>query len=376
MIALKTLYKKSSSTDKISQWSIRVEPSNKGFAIITEFGEVEGKIQTTSDVITSGKNEGRSNETTPEQQAIAEATSRWEKKLKSGHCQSFTDAQAGKRDKLVKGGCDPMLAHSYRDHASKISFPCFAQPKLDGIRCIAIREDDEVTLWTRNRKPILSCPHIEEAVLHLPKELFGNVILDGELYNHDLKKDFSRIVSAVKRDKPSEEAHLVEYHVYDIIEDNLPFSSRLEKVNSIKSTIIKPVKTFHLSDEKSVTKVFRDCISKGYEGAILRNTFGHYEHKRSYNLQKVKEFDTEEFRIIGVEEGRGKLTGHAATFICLTKDDKEFSAKISGPTEELEKYLKRPSSWKGKEATVQFQGYTSANGVPRFPVAIAIRDYE
>jgi len=114
----------------------------------------------------------------------------------------------------------------------------------------------------------------------------------------------------------------------------------------------------------------------GYEGSMVRNKDGKYVNKRSYDLQKIKDFIDGEFQIVGVEEGRGKLQGHVASFVCQMDDGKQFKAKMKGDTERLKDYFNNHSLWLNKKLTVKYQGLTGKNGVPRFPVGIVIRDYE
>jgi DNA ligase-1 len=376
-----TLYKKS-STGKIEQWEIEVGPATDGIGstgcgvITTRFGEVGGKIQTTTDTIKSGKNIGKKNETTPFQQAQAEAQSKFEKKLKSGYVRTIEEATAGIVDSLIEGGIDPMLAHSYDKSGDKIRFPCAAQPKLDGIRCIAIKKKDSVTLWTRKRKPITSCPHIIE---HIKESFSGYGILDGELYNHDLKADFEKITSVVRKEEPSEDSLLVQFHIYDGFPfdgEKLTFEQRnLYLGDNVEETeYLRLVGTYGVSDEIGVSAIFEHCRERGYEGAMLRNQHGPYENKRSYHLQKVKEFEDAEFEIVGVEEGRGKLAGLVGAFVCKTDDGTEFRVKPSGDQSATADYLQNPDKVIGRLLTVQFQGLTGTNKVPRFPVGLRIRE--
>lgn len=120
-----TLYKKS-STGKISQWDIYAddEASTSTFYTVI-FGYIDGKKQTTSVEIKTGKNIGKKNETTPYEQACAEAESKWKKQLDKGYTQS-------KGTGLFAERISPMLAWSYKDYAHKIKWPCYWQPKLDG----------------------------------------------------------------------------------------------------------------------------------------------------------------------------------------------------------------------------------------------------
>ena len=118
---------------------------------------------------------------------------------------------------------------------------------------------------------------------------------------------------------------------------------------------------------------FKAFRKEGYEGAIVRNADGLYVNKRSFDLQKVKEFDDAEFKVVGVVEGRGALAGHGI-FVCVTKDGTKFEAKMSGAQAELKKFHQNPELALGKWLTVQFQGYTNKAGVPRFPVALRLRE--
>jgi len=385
MVNFPTLYKKT-STGAIQYWTISVEracgPQGSGDwrgVIITEYGQLGTESpQKTEDTISEGKNKGKKNETSAFQQAEAEAKAKWEKQKKKGYVETKKAAEAEETDDLIEGGIVPMLAHKFSEHGHKIKYPAAAQPKLDGIRCIAILKDGRCTLWSRTRKPITSMPHIIKQI----EEGFPagtEIILDGELYNHQFKKDFEKIVSAVRKEKPEEGYELVEYHVYDVVTDE-PFSRRMLKLRYMKSSwfegsIVK-VDTWVVENEDQVTDVFEKFRADGYEGAMLRNLEGKYANKRSYDLQKVKEFDDDEFPIVGFEEGRGKLAGHVGSFLCRTKSGKDFLAKMRGETSRLKEFFDNHSLWTGKLLTVQYQGLTGAEKVPRFPVGLSIRDYE
>jgi DNA ligase 1 len=373
---LETLYKKSNSTCKIEQWTVRVDENEEGGYITTMFGEVGGKIQTTGDQVSQGKNQGKKNETTAFQQACAEAKAKWEKKLKTGYVKSLELAESGATDELIQGGYEPMLAQPFDKHGSKVVYPCLAQPKSDGLRMVAVKENGKVTLWTRTRKPITSLHHIIKAIEGLPVD---NMTFDGEAYNHDLKDDFETIVSGVRTDEVSEHSHLIQYHIYDLIIEDLDFVQRSRTVKTIipkPHEYLKIVETVACNSKEDVLVLLDRSLEQGYEGLMLRNIKGKYESRRSYNLQKVKVFEDKEFPIVGVKEGRGKLAGHAATFTCKTEGGHLFDAKLKGSTAMLKRYLNEPELWQGKQLTVQFQGLTRANSVPRFPVGKAVRDYE
>jgi DNA ligase-1 len=380
MKLLPTLYKKT-STGAIQQWSIDVigqRGSNDAACIVTEHGQVEGKLQTTSDLISEGKNIGKANETTPREQAVAEATAKWEKQLKKGYVASVEAAQDDELDALIEGGIVPMLAHTFAKQGHKIKYPCYVQPKLDGIRCIAILKNGKATLWSRTRKPITSCPHIILEIENLFKD--KTVVLDGELYNHSYKANFEHIVHLVRQEEPDPQHMDVEFHVYDIPNDQTfeeRFKLLFRDLNTSKKKYLKMVETLRVLTEEDVPDLYSRFKNEGFEGAMLRNADGLYVNKRSYDLIKVKEMQDQEFEIIGIEEGRGKLAGHVGAFICHidnpTSDIKQFKAKMAGNTERLKEYFENHGLWKGRLLTVQFQDLTSY-GIPRFPVGLRIRE--
>lgn len=355
----------------IQRWTISVD----GYTIAKEYGQIGGKFQSVSDEVKSGKNVGKTNETSREEQAVAEATAQWEKKLKSGYVRSENDAHKNKVDEeFVDGGIEPMLAHKWRDHASKILYPAFIQPKLDGIRCLAMLRKGKCTLWSRTRKPINSMPHIIEEI---ERQFKGqdDVVLDGELYNHSYKDKFEEIVSLVRPDAPKAGHGVVQYHIYDMTAQLWTFKQRSDYLSEriTPNKILVLVKTIKV-EEDEVTDHFTDFRKAGYEGAMIRNAKSLYEFKRSYGLQKIKEFDDAEFEIIGVEAGRGRMS-ECAIFVCKTKKGNEFNCKMEGSLDALKVFLQKPKSVIGKALTVRYQGMTSGD-VPRFPIGVTVRNYE
>ena len=368
MKTLPSLYSLNSN-GSIQKWDI----GTKKNTIVKTYGQMGGKIQTSSDTIQCGKNIGRANETTAEEQAALEAQAQWEKKLKSGYTQTVQEAKDGAVDsKFVTGGVEPMLAHKFRDHSGKITFPCYAQPKLDGIRCIAVVKDGVCTLWSRTRKPITGVPHIIVALeKRFPDE---DVVLDGELYNHKYKNKFEEIVSFVRQETPKEGHEVVEYHIYDIVNDS-PFSVRQDWISKkIDSACLVCVPTRLVNEQDELTECFVEDRRNGYEGIMARNAESLYEHKRSYGLQKIKEFDDAEYKIVGVEAGRGRMSD-CGIFVCETPKGDRFNCKMEGELEILKSFLQKPELVIGKLLTVRYQGLTNGN-IPRFPIGVVVRDYE
>jgi DNA ligase-1 len=361
------LYKKT-SIGALQFWQIKTNENE----IIVTYGQLgTSSPQVTTDVIAKGKNLGKINATTPAQQAHLEATARWEKHLKSGYVQSKEDAEQGNLDAVIEGGILPMLAHTFSKQGDKIVYPALCQPKLDGIRCICIISQGKCTLWSRTRKLITGVPHINRAL----EDLFPNqdIMIDGELYNHSYKKDFEKIVSFVRQEAPIAGHEVVQYHIYDYPHATMKQEDRTKFLQglALKDPLIL-VETVEVNNEDEMMACFDDFLKQGYEGLIARNKKGLYVNKRSYDLQKVKIFDDAEFKIIGIEEGRGKLAGHAI-FVCETSEGNSFKAKMKGDTERLKEYFDNHSLWEGKKLTVKYQGLT-AYGIPRFPVGMRIHE--
>ena len=393
MTTLPTLYKRT-STGATQQWTVAVD----GNTISTTYGQVGGAMQTTHDVISEGKNLGRSNATTPEQQAQLEAAAQHEKKRKAGYVADLATAQAGGTDDIIEGGVLPMLAKVYEDRADKVTFPVAVQPKLDGHRCIAVIELNKtvlplgsasISLWSRTRKRIRSMPHIEaeiggifavlvaQGIYGTAAELPDTIILDGELYHHDYRDRFEQLTSLIRPDEPRPGHEVVEYHVYDIVSQQ-PFLERFRTLEHTFDTTkhIRLVET-HIADNVDQLMSHYDYFRKaGYEGAMARQLHLPYEHKRSDQLLKLKDFVDLEFKIVGVEEGRGKLRGHVGAFICEVPVGDTLATcavKLAGDTSVLAQAWQQPDKWIGKMLTVKYQGKT-ATGSLRFPVGLRLRD--
>lgn len=371
MKVLPTLFKKTSG-GALQYWTI----SSFDSTIQTAYGQVGGKEQVTTDTIREGKNIGRSNETTPAQQAQAEALAKWEKQIKKGYVEDRTRAEAGENDFV--GGVSPMLAHKYSEQAKKIQFPAYSQPKLDGCRCIAIIKNGKASLWSRTRKPITSVPHIVKALEELfPEKDNYETKLDGELYEHSYHDNFDDLLDLIRETTPQPGHEVVQYHIYDMPTVS-GFAYRLLWLKQwIPEThpTLKLVQTVQVNSDVELSLFHDECVETGYEGCMVRNMHSLYVNKRSYDLQKVKRFVDDEFKIVGIEEGRGRLQGHVGAFWCVTKDGKRFKAKMRGKTSKLREYFDNRKLWQDKQLTVQYQNLTP-DGIPRFPVGKAIRDYE
>ncbi len=381
------LYKKT-STGAIQTWEVLVCWIEGVANVVNYYGQRGGKIQESYEQVLEGKNVGKANETTAIAQARAQAKSRWEKQLKKGYVESIEDAEAGKTDDIIGGGVFPILAHKFAEQGHKIKYPALAQPKLDGHRCTSQNEEihsfheghmNQVTLWSRTRKIIPALPHLNAAIAeHCDLER-----LDGELYHHDYRENFEDLTSFIRQEVPKEGHEVVQYHVYDIPDENLTNRERYEILESLRplfeNTPIKIVESVIVNNEDELYAYLDDCLARGYEGCMVRNFDAKYKFKRSYDLQKLKKFDDDEFRIINVKVGtKGSMAGKAV-FICEKYRDEQpipdgetFDCKLKGKMDDLKTYADDPSLVIGKILTVKFQGYTKY-GKPRFPVGERFR---
>lgn len=352
-------------TGAVQVWIVEVQDQK----LRTISGQVDGKKMTSEWTVCSGKNVGRKNETTPEQQAQLEAQAKWKKKLDSG----YKESQDGIDQRSF---VEPMLAKSFDDYRSDVVYPVYSQPKYDGIRCVVT----STSMKSRSGKLIVSAPHIKEALAPLFQK-FPDLVLDGELYCDKFANDFNKICSLVKKTKPTpedilESAASIQYWIYDIAEAGLTFSERSQRLDEIlpKHQAICTVPTEKVDDVARLDALYEKYMADGYEGQMVR-TNALYEFKRSKNLLKRKEFKDEEFVILGVVEGEGNKTGMAASMLFKNSAGTEFNSNIKGDHDHLRSLLANKSSLLGKAATVKYFNLTP-DGIPRFPYVIAIRDYE
>ena len=276
----------------------------------------------------------------------------------------------------------PMLAYKVDKKPVDWSEKVFIQPKLDGVRCIFTKDG----AYSRTGKEFKNLAHIKYDLTYFFKKN-PNTVLDGELYNHRLKHDFEKIISLVRKTKPTEDdrrdaQHLVQFHVYDVIKihpffifnyeerfnwlrNNLPIAAT---VTLIKNTVV---------DSYDEAKMLHNVhLAQGYEGSMLRLN-KKYEHKRSYNLQKFKDFSDTEATIVGYEAGKGKFTGLIGKFFMQDDDGNEFGCPIGKGYNYADRkvILDNIHDYIGQRATFTYFQRTQA-GSYRHPLFKTLRNYE
>jgi len=277
----------------------------------------------------------------------------------------------------------PMLAYPVSDKPINYDNKVFMQPKLDGVRCL-IQYDKKtgVTAWSRTGKQWKNIHHITSS-LESWFQSNQTTVLDGELYNHDLRDDFETIVSLVRRQTPDdidmlESRDLVQFHCYDIIHpDNSPFEDRNRFVKHCveqSSPYVHIVNTMLCVSDDDAKEIHAVNLACGFEGSILR-TNDEYHQKRTHSLRKFKDFHDAEATLIAWVEGKGKRKGTVGKFMAVDADGNEFGMPVMDKFDYLQKNFRKMRNWVGKTATFTYFERTKANSY-RHPLFKAIRDYE
>jgi len=284
----------------------------------------------------------------------------------------------------------PMLAYAASKKPIDYTKPVYIQPKLDGVRCVIqaewqdfARNIIEAKAYSRTGKEWKNIDHILKQLKPFFMK-YPHVVLDGELYNHDLKDDFEKIISLVRKTKPTDEdrleaARLTQFHCYDIIDERLLFDLRIEFVTQALMLVgdsIYTVDTLMIHDEEDAQHVHKSNLKKGYEGSIVR-TNDPYQCKRSHNLRKFKDFSDAEAYIVGYEEGQGKREGTLGKFLMQDEDGNKFGCPPGKgyDYEDMKEMLNNIHKYMGQTATFTYFGRTKANSY-RHPHFKCIRNYE
>jgi len=293
----------------------------------------------------------------------------------------------------------PMLAQTYNQTPIDFSQNVYQQPKLDGVRCIFTSDG----AFSRTGKRFMNVRHIEQALDYIWKHMPG-LILDGELYNHDLRNNFEKIISLVRKQKPTHEDrldayNLVQFHVYDMAfahwwvfgndHMNWRYKKRMEwlhkqfdhynegwegPINGESGRMIQVVKTCNLVTPAMIKVMHQFFLDQGYEGSIIRLN-ERYERKRSKNLLKIKDFQDSEAIIIDWVEGKGKRKGTIGKFMAEDPEGIQFGMPVMDNFKKLQRNFKKMQKWVGRTATFTYFERTKANSY-RHPLFKALRNYE
>ncbi len=394
-----------SKNGKTKIWfaEIYYNDSTKHANAVINHGYMDGKIQSDERLYTLGKNIGRANETTPLQQCKQEMKRKWTDKMeKEGYKLLKVEQDVVEQVTPLTTPSTvfyPMLAQTFdpasignKKKKSVITFPCFVQPKLDGLRCVIYYDAATSTIMTQSRTGT-----IFENLTQVKMALSGffrenpSIVLDGELYSTMIP--FEELVGLIKKKKVNQDDmtrinNCVQYHVYDMFDYANP-EMTFEQRNSFLSTnhqilfgsssspslYILQVATHLVNTIDEFKEYFGKFVENGYEGIMLRNMGGNYvQNNRSHDLQKYKEFFESEFKIVGFKEGDGRDKG-TVIWICEIPQEPytQFSVRPKGTIEYRKDLFKNAYKYVNKMLTVIYQELSVYN-VPRFPVGKAIRE--
>lgn len=341
---------------KDSKGKIRIlHVFTEGADLIQESGIVDGKLVQHRSTC-KPKNVGKSNETTAEEQAKLEAASKIETKMSTGYFDTQEEAES---EEVIL----PMLAKEYSKEAKKVVFPCYVQPKLDGMRALGKKTG---VIISRKGKNIDTVSHIQDDLNMLPVIDF----IDGELYAHGLS--FQENMKIIKKYRPGE-TEKVTYHVYDMVLPNESFINRYITLKRMVANCryIELVPTYEVHSEADIKKYHSHFLNEGYEGTIIRHSNAGYAiDKRDTQLLKYKDFIDIACKVIDIKPC-DKRPEHGE---CVCEHNGHtFGTGMKFSHEERAEILANKRNYIGKTAEIRFFEYTD-DGKPRFPVCVGFRE--
>ncbi len=229
----------------------------------------------------------------------------------------------------------PVMLVSPMKELHRISFPCIAQTKMDGMRALIVVEDQEVIVYSRNGKRLLGLgEHFKGITNH------NNMVYDGELTVLDAKGEvmcrkegngiIHKAVESVNTIS-AEEISRIRLTLWDIIPlsawkagiDTTPYYNRLGELRAMpKNKLFKIVETQEIANKEDAELVFQERLSEGEEGIILKNDDHPWVAKRSKECVKMKAELEMDLEITGFAEGQGKNSGMTGAIQCKSKDGK------------------------------------------------------
>ncbi len=352
-----TLYKKDSKENirEISYWT-------EGSKLCQSSGLVDGKLVENKKVC-KGKNIGRSNETTPEQQAILERDAKIKKKLSEDYFKNIQDAQT---NVVIL----PMLAKKYQDYMGKIDWTqAWGQPKLDGMRCLAHIKNGEVILKSREGNDLQIQYGSLQHVINALKERFSSGMertVDGELYIHGVS--FQDTMKLIKKYRKGE-SETIQFHIYDRVLTEIDFKTRTMGFDGF-SGVLQPVRTRKLNSIEDAKKFHEECLMMGYEGSMIRwGMEGYKVNGRSEHLLKYKDFKDLDAYIVDIVPSDARPD--QGVVVCRY-NGKEFRAFPKMSHDDRKKLLKDKAQHVGKTCIVEYFEFTD-DGIPRFPIFKGVR---
>lgn len=349
---MKTLYGKDSKGD-LRIWSVFTD----GADVVVKHGKLGGKIQEKR-YTTESKNVGKTNETTPEEQAKLEAEAKYVKQLKSGYFPT-------KEEALDFQEFTPMKAHNYKDYSDRVVYPCYMQPKLNGQRLMI---DKNGVAWSKQGEP-LELPSHWTGVREMAIRLGG---LDGEVYaglESEGGLSLQRIVSAFR--KPNADTPKLRYWVYDIPVEKSQEDRRVMLAGIHNTDVLVVLPGMIVKNKEDGDGFYDYCVNLKYEGVVYRNPIGTYEFgKRSYNLLKRKPRQTAEAKVLSVEKDRNNW----GILNCEMETGAKFKCQMKVDAGK-KNYREHDNALELVGKFIEFEyEELSDDGVPTKPVGVGIRE--
>ena len=384
-------------------WEISVT-ENKIFRKTYQSG---GKVRQFPEIDATGKNIGKKNETSNHEQALFQAFGLWTKKQDQGYTIYTVDDPAAPTTTVASTTTTtavasttptavatllPMLANKYQDRGVKhLQLPFGVSRKLDGIRVTALfNKRKELDLFSRLGKPFSFLDGIRSS-LRLLLQGRTDIIIDGELYSHDLP--FNQISGAVRTKKTKTAVDdKIELWIFDLIDMKKPemrYEDRMRLLKMLENDYntrggnqnLRFVYYDLCNKHEDLEGFHQQYVEQGFEGIMCRNLSGSYLFKnRSNDLLKYKAFEDAEFLIVGAKPGVSTEKG-AIVFECSCAAG-TFDVRPRGSIEKRRQMYMSKDKYIGKQLTVRYQPHTNQadqeadTGIPRFPVGIDVRDYE
>ena len=259
--------------------------------------------------------------------------------------------------------------------------------KIDGSRIIAIKENGQVSFYTRQGQKYDGLVDLEA---ELKATRFDNFIFDGEIIAIDTDKE-NTYKNTMKLSRTKDlEKHGLKMLVFDYMPfanwkiQNCPITYSVRRAQLSAIFDLSNFNYFELlpmlykgTDTSKIIELLNEQTAKGEEGVMINVCDAPYDFKRTNNLLKVKKFQDTELKVIGFEEGTNKLLGTLGAFICEYGPN---TVKVgSGLSDEDRAYFwAHQEEMLGKYITVKFfeKSVDSKTGLEslRFPIYMRVRE--
>ena len=228
-----------------------------------------------------------------------------------------------------------MLATDSAKHEKKMVGEMIIEPKLDGVRVIAICDvdKDEVKLFSRNGKELLNFPEINKQFDDALDQMSESMVFDGEV----MSDDFQTLMREIHR-KGGAKTQDAKLNLFDCMPlgdfmaggcngdimmrktmlNVYEFGPNINQVEYVKMNLSEP------DGQKQFADYNKLCIDRGFEGIMVKPIKGTYECKRSTLWLKVKPFIEVSLTVVDTEEGTGRNAGKLGALIVEGKDDGKF----------------------------------------------------